>query len=250
VDQKKAAELERILGAPFSGDLPDNAIKVRRNLLACSSVSLFLFLSGAEFDPNPIIFGFKFHQVPSKLIPIVLFFASLYFFIHFAYYAAEAFIEWRIRLTGQKVVPYTGGDILTIGDANNDGSLDPRQSTLYSWWFNHKSHFKALSDQIDETLRKYDKDRIGCESHGTEAPENTAAEIAKLEDIVKKLSAASDTMARFTPRLSESLKRFDDWVGLSLRVQSIRWITLDLIFPLSVGSASLILLFHRVFLTV
>lgn len=246
VDKKETADLERILGAPFSGDLPDNALKVRRNLLICSSLSILLVLSGAEIHPNPTIFGFRFNEVPSTLAPIALSIALLYFLIHFGWYAAEAFIEWRIRLTGQKVIPYTGAYSLSIGDRKSDASIDPRQATLYSWWVNHKEAFKALTDKIEEALKAYDNDRFGHDLHGAEAKKNRDAEIATLEETVKKLNLAAGTMVGFTPRLSESLKRFDDWVGLSLRVQSRRWIVLDLVFPISVGCAALGLLMYQV----
>src|SRR5690606_3696191 len=144
-------------------------------------------------------------------------------------------------------VPYTGADMITIGDENTDSSLDPRQATLYSWWFNHRESFKALSDQIEKTLNEYDKGSIDSQSHEMEASRKTDAEIARLEDVLRQLSSALSTMTRFTPRLSESLRRFDDWVGLSLRVQSRRWIVLDLMFPISVGCAALGLLTWRTF---
>ncbi|UYO92426.1 hypothetical protein [Pollutimonas sp. M17] len=232
MDDKKTAALEKILGIPFFGDLPDNGLKVRRNLLACSSISTLLVLSNAKFDPNPTVFGFKFNDVPGELVPISLFVFCLYFFLHFLSYAVEAFLEWRIRLTGQIAPRYANNDILTIGDPNSDNSLDSRQSTLYSWWLQHIPRFQAISDRFAEM------DNLRAT--------NTVITESPTEIELRLLKASVESLDLHVPRITKSLERFDNWFQLSFRVQSLRWIILDLTLPLALGLMALFLLLTRI----
>jgi hypothetical protein len=84
VTDDKTKAVEKILGNPVFGDLSENALKVRRNLLLTATISLILTIGNITLDPSSSIFGFKFYGVTNEHIFCSLIIFNTYFF--FAFY--------------------------------------------------------------------------------------------------------------------------------------------------------------------
>jgi len=237
-DNNKIEEVQKLLGTPFSGDLPDNALKVRRNLLAVSLVIITLLVTGAKIDPNSTLFGIKFTDLKVEHVPWGLLILNAYFFTHFLWYAVEAWQEWRLRLTGMKVAFQTGAKL-----ASNAGDYpgDPRQSTLYNWWLNESHKIHGMQKQINEMAAKiaqFEAQAITTKTdmnglnyaHAATKPGSITAQISSLQRQLQSLSTTLESA-----RIPASLKRFDNWFHLSVRTQSLRWIIVDLSLPIFLG---------------
>jgi len=239
LDQSIVNDVGKALGAPFYGDLPENALRVRRNVLALSFISLVIAWSGARLDPNSSILGIKFTGLPDNVVPIALLMVNVYWLLHFAWCALEAVLEWRLRLTGEKVLLLTGGNI--IGSKHGGDVSDQRQATLYSWWLAYRNNVTRFGDLV-KTLDAQSSAAIGklvmpMSSAGASEREELVAELKKVNATLHMLRPELDTAVATlsAPRLIVSLGRFDDWLALSLRAQSLRWVVLDLAFPVVFG---------------
>jgi hypothetical protein len=122
--------VEKALGNPVAGDLPENALKVRRNLLAFGIISVVITLGGVKLDPTSSVLGFKFVGISENLILNTLLATNAYLLLHFMWYAFEGLLEWRLRVTGTRLAFLTGA---RYGSEHADYPNDPRQSTLYNW---------------------------------------------------------------------------------------------------------------------
>jgi len=102
--------VKKTLGTPFFGDLPDNGLKVRRNLLAVSTIAITMFFSNAQISQKSTFLGLQFDGFNdlNLISTLLLLLINCYLFIHFLLYALEAWNEWKLRLTGKKVVHTTG----------------------------------------------------------------------------------------------------------------------------------------------
>lgn len=232
-------DVGKALGAPFYGDLSENALRVRRNLLALSLISLVIAWSGARLDQGSSILGVKFTGLPDNVVPIVLLIVNGYWLLHFIWCAVEAILEWRLRLTGEKVLLLTGGNILG-GEHGGDVS-DQRQATLYSWWLVHRNKLVNFSDLVKnfsaQSAAATAKLEAPMSLAGASESDQVIAELKQLNATLHRLQPELDnavsTLA--APRLITSLGRFDAWLALSLRVQSLRWLILDVAFPVAFG---------------
>lgn len=239
----------KILGTPFSGDLPDNALKVRRNLFVVSLISIILIITGAKVDPTSTLFGIKFTDLKAEHIPWGLLLLNIYFFLHYLWYAAEAFMEWRLRLTGMKVAFQTA---MKFASQEGDYPSDPRQSTLYNWWVAEAQRIQKLQEPINAMEKKVSnfEDRaagLKGDTNGlnySQAVTMLSSIKTDISTLQRQLKSAIDTIE--STRIPASLERFDGWFHLSLRTQSLRWILIDLSLPVLLGLTANVLLVRQV----
>tara|TARA_R100000963_G_C4638811_1_gene102563 strand:+ start:182 stop:928 length:747 start_codon:yes stop_codon:yes gene_type:complete len=243
MNQEYLERLEKLLGTPFSGDLPDNALKVRRNLLFACFLSLFLSIGGVNLHPDSSLFGIKFEDISHEQIFQAFFWLLLYFFAHFSWYTVESFVEWRLRLTGQRVVPFSNARGSIIGNTHSDESTDPAQATLYSWWLTHKENFDNAAKLIKETV---EDNEISSKQNAIDLDHNKNSQKLS-EKHVNDLRTAGNDLGELLPRLENSLERFDNWFSYSRRLQSLRWLIFDLALPISTALISIALLFPKAF---
>lgn len=245
----KIDEVKTVLGTPFSGDLPENAVRVRRNFMVVSLVSIILILTGAKVDPGSTLFGIRFSGLKADYIPLGLLALDIYFFIHYFWYVVEAWLEWRLRLTGTRLAFQTGS---SFGSDHADYHDDPRQSTLYNWWIVQRQGVGGINNQLVE-LEKYIS-KIKTQPSGPCENSNGLGAVkaaADLEAIKANISSLQDHLKSIertiqSPRIMVSLERFDKWFYFSLRIQSVRWIIIDLSFPVILGVVAAFLLARQI----
>lgn len=99
--------VSKVLGEPIFGELSENILKIRRNLLVISLVSIFVIYGDLRIDPNSTIFGLKFRGLTENIIVYGLSIANTYLFLHYLWCCFDSFAEWRVRVTGTRLTYIT-----------------------------------------------------------------------------------------------------------------------------------------------
>lgn len=237
--------VEKALGNPVAGDLPENALRVRRNLLVFGMISVFITLGGVKLDPTSSVLGFKFSGVSEDLITNALLAANVYFLLHFIWYAFEGILEWRLRVTGTRLAFLTGS---RFGSEHADYPDDPRQSTLYTWWLDNAKrigNFKETADDLSEKIKAWEE-KVSLFQNGNDSLNlaNAMSTLNQAKGATDKLTKQIETTEKVLTamRISCSLGRFDGWFKLFLKSQNIRWLIIDILLPVSVGVTAIYLL--------
>lgn len=137
--------VNKILGEPIDSGFSETAMRVRRNLLVFSFISIFLVIGKVQIDPQSTIFGLKFIGLSDSMLKNGLLLATLYLYVHFLWYTIDSFIGWRVRVTGTKLAFLTGAKYTS---EHGDYPNDPQQSTLYSWWTDHAKRIGNIGEKI------------------------------------------------------------------------------------------------------
>lgn len=219
--------VEKALGNPVAGDLPENALKVRRNLLAFGIISIVITLGGVKLDPTSSVLGFKFVGISESLIANALLVTNIYFLLHFIWYAFEAFLEWRLRVTGTRLAFVTGA---RLGSEHADYPDDPRQSTLYNWWKDHAKRigsFKETANELSVKIQAWEE-KVSSFKNGNDSLNlsNAMSTLTQAKNSVEKLKSQIQTTEKTLTalRIPHSLGRFDGWFKLFLKSQNLRWL--------------------------
>lgn len=240
MNRKSKEEVEKILGRPVAPQFVDDALKVRRNLMVASLVSLFAVLGNVRVDPNSTVLGLKLLGLNAKLINVGTFVVTLYLLGHFAWYVWDAFFEWRLRVTGTKVAHQT---IAILGSEDGDYPDDPRQSTLYNWWLAQAKSMQSVPAAVANLRSFVDEARAEIHKVTTASPYN--GEILRKLEAVRQSADKVDSCMRAietvvtSNRVPVSLERFDSWFKMFLQSQNIRWAVVDAGVPLVLGAVAL-----------
>ncbi|WP_147452830.1 hypothetical protein [Cupriavidus plantarum] len=177
------------------------------------------------------------------MINIGTFVITLYLFVHFTWYAWEAFAEWRLRLTGTKVAFKTTAIL-----ASEDGDYpdEPRQSTLHYWWVTQARAISGVPAAVEELRNLIGEVRTHIQAAPREGPYDgeTLRRMGSVENVIGKLEknmrAFEDVVN--SNRVPVSLERFEAWHKLFVESQSIRWLVIDVGIPWILGLSALLTL--------
>lgn len=237
--------VEKILGKPVSAEFAENVLKVRRNLLISSGVSILAVTASAKLDPKASILGFKFIGLTDEMMRAGLLAATLYLLIHFVWYVFDSLLEWRLRVTGTRVAFVTGAK---AGSEHADYPDDPRQSTLYSWWLDRArqlQHSSVNLTALDKILAEWEEAvqqrlKSGGDPNLVTATSSLSKIRNELFNLGTAINIAQETIS--AQRIPASLKRFDDWYHLFQKSQNLRWLFIDVAVPIWAGCAAVALL--------
>lgn len=71
MDKKdKIIAAHNALGTPVIAEFTENTLKIRRNLLVASAISIAISLGGLQINPGSEIFGIEFTGLTDELIKI------------------------------------------------------------------------------------------------------------------------------------------------------------------------------------
>lgn len=240
MDENSLESVQKVLGSPVLGELTDQALKIRRNLLAIGSVSIFVTLTEISLDPSSVVLGFRFVGLSQRTINLGLLVVTAYFLVHFLWYAFDGLLEWRLRVTGTRLGFITGA---SFGSEHADYPPDPRQSTLYSWWLKHGRDVGALQLKAVEIAEKLTDLQTTVVAEGAAMPQviGTLSEIRTSVIQLQQLVEKSDKIA-LSPRIEASLQRFDGWFEFFLRSQNLRFLLIEILLPILVGMTAICLL--------
>jgi hypothetical protein len=234
--------VQKVLGEPVAAGLSDRAWKARTQLMAISVVAIALVGFGLHVNPDATVFGFSLKGLSDDLLRRGLGIWIGYLVLHFAWMAWEGFAEWRLRLTGTKVVAVTVG---TFASDECDYPSDPRQSTLANWWRGEAQRIGNLTDLIAGLERRFqDQEAVIREALAGGNAINVSNATAPLQAIVNSAQQLRQSIEQTAKTLSAlripaSLDRFERTFARFLKVQNQRWLWVDVLLPLALGGVAL-----------
>lgn len=236
-------EVEKILGEPFAMEFSDYVRKIRNGLIMVSVVSIGLLLAGWQISDDSSFLGLRFEGLTQAHLVGMLFALNTYMFVHFLWCSLDYFQEWWLRLSGTRVVYITGAKFAS-GQA--DYPDDPRQSTLYNWWKNEAGKISSMREELDDVgkvLINWEKTvRASLEGKDPNVV-RACSSISEVSEKLNKLNSSIDNIGNLigSERIPVSLKRFDRNFHIFLRSQNLRWLVVELAFPLLLGIYALLL---------
>ncbi len=250
IDNNSVEAVQKIIGEPFSPGLPENALKVRRNLLAFSLIALYLAHGNIQIAGTFTVLGLTFGNITPDKIQFALTIVLAYHLVHFFWYVGEEFMAWNLRVTGCKAV--FGSKMRLVG-SHEDLPEDPRQSTLYSWWLFRAERYLVSEDKWQELREKLNsiEERVKAWPVQSEEDEKfrqkLTLDIRNNQDAIR---TCMGTLADFAHvfkdnRIPVSLEKFDRFFAIALRVSNWRWILIEISFPLVAGVAGIFSLATR-----
>lgn len=244
------SKVEKVLGEPIFIEFSDYVRKIRTNLLIVSFLSWGIQFYGIEINPDSTIFGLKFKGFNNEVMIQGLLIINIYVFIHFAVCSIDSFKEWMVRVTGTKVAHVTAGIMVS---ADGDYPSDPRQSTLYHWWKKEApkiGNLKEKIESIEEKLNEIETKIVeGAEGNVHQQNLNNVTHpISQINvDLHKLMKSIEETDTIFkSTRIPVSLERFDQCYKSLLKTQNLRWLVIEFLFPLLVGSMAIVMLANKV----
>src|SRR5262249_16960966 len=106
--EEKFQLVERVLKEPVAAEFSEQAWKIRTNLTLISGVSVVTCLAKLSITPDSSVLGLRFHGLNDIVIKFTLAAVVAYLLVHFVWVALDAFMEWRLRITGTKLAFQTG----------------------------------------------------------------------------------------------------------------------------------------------
>ena len=237
-EDKKSEGLEKILGEPVIDDFSESAHRVRRNLIVFSTVALFYRLSGAKIGSGGIeLYGVKFEDIDEKFITIWLSLIVIYHFMHFALIVLGHLKYLQIRLTKSDVKFRTGA---FFSSQSEDHPSDPKHSTLYSWWTEQSRILNQFLNQekIENFITLIEAEKLN---------DDQKSEVAMMQGIRNSFGGIEQGLKEMNKilgdkRIKESLERFDQSFNCYRGVEKVRWILVEMGFPLILGLSAFFVL--------
>jgi hypothetical protein len=226
VEEINRAAILKVLGEPVFLGFDEPAQKARRNLITVGTVAIAFWAWDLKVAKDPSILGVQVQNVAGSVFAWGLLWALGYLIVHFVWLGWDAFVEWRLRITGTRVVHVTTARASSV---HGDYPSDPRQSTLYGWWADQTRSIGKVS-QLVEDLRAAIS-LMPAPPHGYHDFASTLA--SQLANLAKQVENSGKLIA--DARIPVSLERFDSWNRLFLKSQNMRWLLLELGVPLAVG---------------
>ncbi len=213
-----SAEIRKYLSEPVYGELPEESYKIRRNLLATSVIAFFTLNAGININDGVVFAGITFKSVDELKVNTGLFLFNLYFLVHFMWIAAHSFTEWRIRLTGIR-----------------------KYEPISKWWLHQLQNNEKLwlvSNDVIKHIEMANSLDIKDESKVSELKQSTN----NLMFYLKHMKTISDEGV-----FESSLKRFDKWYKMLGNSQNLRWLIIEMGFPVLLGISTSYLLAVEIF---
>lgn len=217
MNRSRGTELKRIMEHPVFL-MHDNSAKIIRAQLFFLSIStILLVVSGIAIGERSSILGISVEGLTLKHVLWVLVCLILYQMLHFLWASWESFCEWRLRQSALDAGGWGGGGIKILEE---NEALKVRQTTLYSYMtYVLDSDLKGLHEKINHLAE-----------NGSEK---------ELKDIESAINRISD--AFHSPRIDDSMWRFDNWFKMFCKSQNWRWLLLEMLLPLVLGFVAIIL---------
>lgn len=222
---------EKLMDSPVLPEPSEELSKTRFRLLVASSLSIGIGLWKLSIGTGSTILGLRIENLTDEFVRVGLLAILLYLLTHFVWSATDAFVEWRLRLTGYERAFSLGQPGSSV---EREHPKTPRQATLYSWW---ASEAKRIGD-LASTANK-------VEAAIAEWSKTNSIQEVKISELRQQVSNLSEnirhvgTVARH-PQLHASLNRFDRWFQYFAISQNYRWFAFDFALPIAVGIAGVV----------
>lgn len=242
-DDEKSKAVSKVLGEAVGFDISDQALKVKNLLLGVSIVLLSMVVGGISVGKTVSFLGISLEGITANKMVVGLVVAVAWVGIHHAWYSIETWKEWRVRVTGMRVVFQTGAGM--FGSHNGESPSNPRHASLYNWWKERNGSVISIRnavEKVEEELiiiqKKIDFSAENNMEHGHSASftglEGLATSVNNLKDYLAKNDEFMGSQ-----RIEASLCRFDEWFWRMITIQNTRVIGVEIVLPFLLGISSL-----------
>ncbi len=220
--EKHLEQKKKNMAEPFMDIFDDNTFKIRRNLIAISTIILFYKIVATGINTNSSFLGVKFEGLEKTSFDIPMAIIVFYFLIHFIWSALDKYREWKLRLTGMTVPKASNQSYASNSDET--GTNIQNQATLSSWWIANVKGFET--NNINKSITSL---------NDNETIQNLTREFTSIK---KSLDELNQRGAHIEIYLQRYKKGFDN-----LQVsQKWRWILLEFLAPIVMAISALILI--------
>ncbi|WOI11846.1 hypothetical protein [Thalassospira lucentensis] len=223
ISPENKEKVEKVLGEPFIEDFSENTFRIRRNLIAISSIVLFYKLGDLTVSKESSFLGVKLDGLTNEKIDIIFICLTSYLLIHFIISTFSHFGEWRVRLSGMKVTYLTSA---MFSGEHEDSPANPRQSTLFGYLLQKRDKLESIQTSVDNFQKQLE---VWDKSFSDKKDVDNS-----LKDIVRRLEQIESSLS-FLDRIWVSLKRFDRWFCCFQYWQLARWILVEWAVPIILG---------------
>lgn len=176
-----------------------------------------MVVSGISIGENSSILGISVEGLTLKHVLWVLVFLIFYQMLHFLWASWESFCEWRLRQSALDAGGWGEGGIKILEE---NEALKVRQTTLYS----------CITYVIGIDLKELNKKIESLAESGSEK------ELKNIDNTLNKLFDSFNS-----PRIDDAIWRFDNWFKMFCKSQNWRWLLLEMLLPLVLGFAAIML---------
>lgn len=213
------------LAEPFMDMFDENTFRIRRNLLALSTVVLCYKLAsdGVDLKSTTSIFGLNLKGVEESSIDWILLLGLVYFLFHFVWSAWDKLNEWKLRLTGMPVATATHGTY--SGGGPETGTDNQWQSTLSSWWagnYHENSSIQPLIKSLQVAIEEKD--------------------VKQITPSINSINTRLDQLIEKGVHIENYLERYEKGFSNLNKSQLIRWMVYEFALPILLGGAAIIVL--------
>lgn len=235
--------IEQIMKEPLPIEASDHEEKIRRNLLLASAISFcFTYLKLMPAKDTSFM-GLKFENLTPETIYVLLLAFVGFELFQYTWLVSNRFIYWRVRLTGinTQVTRGNRGGMFASENDPYDYSGKPENSNFYTWMLENKRDVVSRKDALDSAWSKVESYTFNSKNLTTTERKDI---LNKLNEIQTQTSLLEKNITNI--RISASMKRFDNWFSMLVRSQSIRWLLLDFLLPVSFGLLAIVLLIPKI----
>ncbi|MCW4438394.1 hypothetical protein [Vibrio splendidus] len=263
---------KKSMGEPVAPTFTDNELKVKRNILILSGISLLLIygLRQSEIDSQEVIFTLFFvrsSHIDFQFVFSMMLLCILYLMVNYSWLCIEYIAKWKIRVTGTKYPASkpNQGEVFRSKVTNQhpykDHTDSDEQSNLYSYLMIHQLYSSAFIDikVSEEEMKKYqEKARLmlgiteeesNCRSGYTMTNtdqdywNSLLIEMRTTRELIQHYKKAMET-----PYLIESIKRFDENFLFFQNSQYRRHFIMELLPTFWVGFTALTSIIMKIWL--
>lgn len=204
--------------------LPPAAERVRRNLLALSTLALVLAIGDVSVAGNEVVvYGVKLGNMSASWIGAIVSFILSYQVLHYCWLFHDSADAWRIKLSGLR----TDSPEL-VGQQKHYRAVKPKFQTLYAWWHENSTTLDSWSELAFD-LKNLEEQIQRSPAGDTETPSK------RLDEYFERIEVLFGTGI-----LGKSLANFDHYQRRLTKSQMLRWLLLDYYLPIGLGIASIV----------
>lgn len=212
MDEEKD-KVEKLLSEPMFADMTDNELKIRRNLLIVSFISIFVSVSGIHIDESVVIWGITFKYLTPDKIYFALWLICFYLFLHFSWISIHIGVELTLRARGAR-----------------------NSISMYKWWFNEIREVNNLILPTKTVIEHCEKLKA-VDVNNKENIDAVLTSSSNIQNYLKRMTSLAET-----PFFQNSLKNYDKWYIRFINSQNLRWIIIEIGLPIIMGLVTLVLL--------
>lgn len=217
---------------PVIPDLPDNAFKVRRNILLFSIIVFSIFIFDLEIGAKGSYSGIEINNLDNKVILTILFILILYELIYFLFLNFEHFLLLKVKL----------GNTIFV---NNTPALKRPLSIYNSWTRKNAENISAeevqkelaqLTTYIERKINFIAERKVSSGSQLTTFINEITNEIKKFQEVQKQIDGKLNS-----PSLSKPIQKYEIGLWNYQWQQLFRAYVVELFLPLLLGLTALML---------